>query len=610
LIERDAQEGNRGPSKDASDLYTDFFSVHVLAAYHAGADDASLRAEGYEMAQWAQRTEAARALNQMATRQAKGSGDLSHLVREQQDLQNQLRAADQRLSAALGRSDARLANEVRVQIAALDARRISYDVQLAQKFPEYAALANPRPLSIAATQELLMPGEVLLQILETPENKGFPAESFAWVVTKGNVRWAKLSLTSPDIAAKVDALRCGLDPYAWDDDKGRARCGELVGAAPEKNDPLPFDLTKAHGLYEAVLGSFKEEIKGKRLLIVAPGALATLPFGALVTERPSEALPKSADGYRGIKWLGVQNAITVMPSVSSFHALRKLDKGGPAAEAFIGFGDPTLRGNPGCGIPVVPTACPGAPGTTQRAASLLGTPKTRSPRRAVTRASGQSFFKGGLANVELLQAQCPLPEASFELNCVAQSLGVPKSQIQVRENATETAVKKAPLDRYQIVHFATHGLLANETKQATGSLAEPALLLTPPQTPTEADDGLLTASEIAQLKLNADWVVLSACNTAAGGDATTGEALSGLARAFFYAGARALLVSRWAVDSDAAVLLTTRAFVELKQNPAIGRAEALRQSMQAVIDDRSRPDGAHPSFWAPFVVVGEGGPPT
>jgi len=196
----------------------------------------------------------------------------------------------------------------------------------------------------------------------------------------------------------------------------------------------------------------------------------------------------------------------------------------------------------------------------------------------------------------VLRAQCPLPETSFELKCVAQSLGVPESQIQVREKATETAVKTAPLERYQIVHFATHGLLASETKQATGSLAEPALVLTPPSTATESDDGLLTASEIARLKLNADWVVLSACNTAGGGSTASGEALSGLARAFFYAGARALLVSDWAVDSDAAVLLITHAFAELSQNPSIGRAEALRRSMQAVIKDTPDPMRPIPPF--------------
>src|SRR5262249_11290741 len=120
-------------------------------------------------------------------------------------------------------------------------------------------------------------------------------------------------------------------------------------------------------------------------------------------------------------------------------------------------------------------------------------------------------------------------------------------------------------------------------------------------------DGLLTASEIARLKLNADWVVLSACNTAGGGSTASGEALSGLARAFFYAGARALLVSDWAGDSDAAVLLIRPARAERRQNPSMRRAEALRRSMQAVIKDTSRPNAAHPSFWAPFIVVGDGG---
>jgi CHAT domain-containing protein len=147
------------------------------------------------------------------------------------------------------------------------------------------------------------------------------------------------------------------------------------------------------------------------------------------------------------------------------------------------------------------------------------------------------------------------------------------------------------------VHFATHGLVAGDLS----SLAEPALVLTPPAAPTDADDGLLTASEIAALKLNAEWVVLSACNTAAG-EGEGAEALSGLARAFFYAGARALLVSHWAVYSQAATELTTTTFAMLADNPRIGRAEAFRRAMLALIAK-----GEAPSYWAPFVVVGEAG---
>ena len=155
------------------------------------------------------------------------------------------------------------------------------------------------------------------------------------------------------------------------------------------------------------------------------------------------------------------------------------------------------------------------------------------------------------------------------------------------------------------MHFATHGLLAGETEMLTATKAEPALLLTPPQTASEEDDGLLTASEIAQLKLDADWVILSACNTAAGDNNKPGaEALSGLARAFFYAGARTLLVSHWAVNSGATVKLITKAFDELQAHPKTGRAEAMRRSMTTLLGAGGA--YAHPANWAPFIVVGEG----
>src|SRR4029079_6591002 len=169
--------------------------------------------------------------------------------------------------------------------------------------------------------------------------------------------------------------------------------------------------------------------------------------------------------------------------------------------------------------------------------------------------------------------------------------------IYLREAASEPRVRSASLKDYRILHFATHRLVAC----ALSRLAAPALVLTLPPVAGEADDGLLTASEIATLSLDADWVVLSACNTAA--VSTKGaEALSGLARAFFYAGARALLVSHWAVYSQAAVELTNKTFGNLGSSPQIGRAEAFRRAMLTLIAE-----GKPPSHWAPFVVVGEGG---
>jgi CHAT domain-containing protein len=194
---------------------------------------------------------------------------------------------------------------------------------------------------------------------------------------------------------------------------------------------------------------------------------------------------------------------------------------------------------------------------------------------------------------------------------VAHTLGVPAPEIDqsvyLGNRATVTQVKalsqSGKLARARVVHFATHGLIAGETAYFARNKAEPALLLTPPDTASDEDSGLLTASEVAQLNLNADWVVMSACNTAAG-SSEGAEALSGLARAFFYAGTRSLLVSHWPVNSEAAVAITTSAVDAMRAEPKIGRSEALRRSISALI--KRGGDYAHPSVWAPFVLVGNG----
>jgi CHAT domain-containing protein len=186
---------------------------------------------------------------------------------------------------------------------------------------------------------------------------------------------------------------------------------------------------------------------------------------------------------------------------------------------------------------------------------------------------------GLIMNVVAVDRQAPLPETADELCEVANDLGAdPTTHVFIGASATEAKVKELSVDgtlaKHRIVHFATHGALAGQLSRD----AEPGLILTPPATASQTDDGYLNASEIAGLKLDADWVILSACNTA-GGEAQGAEALSGLARAFFYAGARSLLVSHWEVSSDSAVELITKAVAELKSDPKIGRAEALRRSI-------------------------------
>jgi CHAT domain-containing protein len=148
------------------------------------------------------------------------------------------------------------------------------------------------------------------------------------------------------------------------------------------------------------------------------------------------------------------------------------------------------------------------------------------------------------------------------------------------------------------LEFATHGLVAGDASD----LAEPALVLAAGATPA---DELLLASEAATLKLNADWVLLSACNTASP-DAPEAQGLSGLTRAFFYAGAKSLLVSHWRVRDDVAPQLIPDVLVRERKDPTMSRAEALRQASLAVLDNRAL-NAANPSAWAAFTLIGEAG---
>jgi CHAT domain-containing protein len=343
-------------------------------------------------------------------------------------------------------------------------------------------------------------------------------------------------------------------------------------------------------------------IDDKRLLIVPSGPLTQMPFEVLATEPPKAALPQAFADYRDVAWLARKHAITVLPAVSSLKSLRELAKQSRAGEPYIGFGNPLLDGDPARFKDDAVAAqlarearCPGT--AVQQTATLMERGK---------RARGRVRSNGGIADVADIRSWTPLPETVDELCDVAQRLGVdPATHLYLGARATETEIKtlsdNGTLARYRIVHFATHGAISGEISRTS----EPGLLLTPPREASGKDDGYLSTSEIAGLKLDADWVILSACNTASG-DAKDTDALSGLARAFFYAGSRSLLVSHWQVASESTVNLITKVVAELKADPKIGRAEAFRRSELDLIDNGKTYE-AHPAFWAPFVLVGEGG---
>ena len=167
----------------------------------------------------------------------------------------------------------------------------------------------------------------------------------------------------------------------------------------------------------------------------------------------------------------------------------------------------------------------------------------------------------------------------------------------VGDEATEQAVRASDLDQYQVIAFATHGLVSGQID----GLSEPALVMTPQEGSQGTDaDGLLTASEIAQLKLAADWIILSACNTAAGNGRGT-PTFSGLARAFQLSGARSLLLSHWPVRDDVATRLSVATVKAAAQGTE--RSQALRAAQLALIEDEGVEGAASPSIWAPFVLI-------
>ena len=150
-----------------------------------------------------------------------------------------------------------------------------------------------------------------------------------------------------------------------------------------------------------------------------------------------------------------------------------------------------------------------------------------------------------------------------------------------------------------MISFATHGVMAGEVKD----FDLPGLVLSPPDKPEGDNDGYLTTREIAELELDADLVMLSACNTASSNTTEEPDSLSGLVKAFIQAGARSLLVSHWAVLSDATVLLTTETIRNLKSFPELSLSQAHQKSMNKLLN-KSR--FSHPVNWAPFVVIGDG----
>ncbi len=504
------------------------------------------------------------------TRTAAIDPGLSGMIREAQDLTEESLALGDILayiqSAPDNKSTSVPAVKLKSRLVEVVQAKQALEAQILNRFPAYLELLNPRPMTIAEIETYLDSDQALLVIHPAEES------TFIWGLSAGGkVAFATVDIGRKKLKAKVSRLRYAVDP----------------GEISTLEDIPDFDVPLAYELYKSILKPVENSWENaNQVFLIAGSPLDTLPFSMLSTgpEVPDADGTVLFDRYRKVDWLINKIAITVLPSVNSLQLLAA-EKQRPNIKrrSFIGFGDPVFSVEQDQDAPAV---------LASRGFSLRAAPKTRANSSA-----GLSYLP-------------PLPDTRDELVTVARALDADLVRdLYLGRSASEQSVKTVDLSNYTIVSFATHGLVPGDLN----GLSEPALALSSPLLTGSNEDGLLTMSEILGLRLEADLVVLSACNTAAA-DNKGAEAVSGLGRAFFYAGTKALLVSNWAVHSGATSGLMAQMFTRLARETSLSRSEALRQAKLFQISQDGFKIGdqiafsyAHPIFWAPFTIVGDGG---
>jgi CHAT domain-containing protein len=553
--------------------------LNMLAGDKKASGD--IGAETFSLADAIRGRSVQQALAASSARAAAKDPALAELVRKEQDLGKQVNAQlgtlNNVLSLPSGERDDKGVQAINASINALRAARLKARQEIGQRFPAYADLVAPKPPSVEQIKATLTDGEAMLSFYFGQTS------SFVWAVPKnGPVAFAAIKASSGDIESKVRKLREALEPQA-----------AMISDIP------PFDLKLAHELYSLLLQPVESGWKpAKNLILVTNGALGLLPLSLLPTapaEIGSDDDPLFA-GYKKVPWLARTHAVTTVPSAAALRTLRQLPPGKPNRGELIAFGDPYFSKE---------QEAEAASGEKIRLTDASGNTTRGGPLKR-----RNSSKLEGVDSAEL--AMLPrLPDTSDELKSIALALQAdPSKVLNLGKQASEQAVKTMDLSGFKVLAFATHGLVPGELN----GLSQPALALSSPTVTGGDGDGLLTMEEILGLKLDADWVVLSACNTGTGAGAGA-EAASGLGRAFFYAGTRALLVTNWSVHSQSARELVTDLFRRQAQDPKLTRGEALRQATMALMDGPgyAGADGktefayAHPLFWAPYTIIGDGG---
>jgi CHAT domain-containing protein len=349
-------------------------------------------------------------------------------------------------------------------------------------------------------------------------------------------------------------------------DTNDADMTKLVSAVRASIEPeaggLPaFDMADAVKIYGETVGPFAARLPDVHELVVAPsGPLLALPFSLL----PEQA--GKLDDLANVHWLVRDTTLAYVPAAANFVSLRKIEGTSAAPNPWFGFGD-------------------FQPVTLAQA---------RATYNAQTCKDSAAEF-AGLPN---------LPFAKLELQAAGAVFGATHADELLGPDFTVPNVEKADLKSFRILHFATHALLPTDLP----CQSSPAIVTSAPAGAASANDALLDTADVTNLKLDANLVVLSACNT--GGGAAGGEALSGLARSFFYAGARALMVTQWSVNDQVSAYLVADTLNRVHAGADGGAAGSLRAAQLALIQGAGHgfpANIANPFFWAAFSVIGDGG---
>ena len=537
---------------------------------------------------FAQTSSVSNTLAASLARSKMGPTEVGDLARQEQDIAKKILSIQGALASYLGSRKGKTEAEdkvelgLRARIFDLSSEKGTLRTKIESLFPDYVELITPGSATIEQARAVLRPGEALISTYSGIDR------TFVWAIPfTGDVAFSAVDLGREDLSDTVGLLRSALEPNA-----------RTLGDIPE------FDLAAASNLFTKLLEPVRAGWKdADSLLVVAHGPLGYLPFSVLPTDSMKLGPDEGAlfANYREVRWLARSHAVTMLPSVASLIILRGLPPGNARRKAFAGFGDPWFSE-----VQAAEARNDNSNATQLAALSDTGLATRGMPVHLRAAPNTMELDSADLARLPRL------PDTADEIRSTAVALKADlATDVFLGPRANEQMVKTMDLSGRKVLAFATHGLVPGDLN----GLTQPALALSAPEVAGIEGDGLLTMGEILGLKLDADWVVLSACNTGSG-EGAGAEAVSGLGRAFFYAGTRALLVSNWPVETTSAKTLTTDLFRRQAEDPNLTRAEALRQSMLKLVDGPGyvAPESgktvfsyAHPIFWAPFSLIGDGG---